>query len=210
MKKEKRINKKIIILISVIIMILAVVAAVNYIILPPKISENAIKYKYYGYNYMHLKSIIDDENNVIIEFGSINKYFNYFFNRNKIEASGDNLKFIRWIGNFDPYSNTESFPDYYIISTLTSNYLVISKSPEMKTKDLYSFNYDMDYQDVTIQLRFFEKYENAQIYMSKDYIKNNEIKKTEQKKQAYNSYDKKWNSIEKYTIYNGVTITTEE
>ena len=79
----------------------------------------------------------------------------------------------------------------------------------MKTKDLYSFNYDMEYQDVTIQLRFFEKYENAQIYMSKDYIKNNEIKKTEQKKQAYNSYDREWNSIEKYTIYNGVTITTE-
>ena len=80
----------------------------------------------------------------------------------------------------------------------------------MKTKDLYSFNYDMEYQDVTIQLRFFEKYENAKIYMSKEYYrKNNEIEKTRYKSQSYNSYDKKWNSLEKSTIYNGETIIVD-
>lgn len=209
MKKTDNTKKSIILFIglTVLIIILIALIIVNYFILPPKISDNAKKYKYHGYNFLQLKSITDDEDKVIIEFGSLNFNFNYFFNRNKIEASGDNLKFIRWIGNFDPYSNTESFPDYYIISTLTSNYLVISKTPEMKTEDLYSFKYYIQYQDTIISLSFFEKYENAKIYMSKEYYrKNNEIEKTRYKSQSYNSYDKEWNSLEKSTIYNGETI----
>ncbi|MBR5067738.1 MAG: hypothetical protein IKX08_08815 [Lachnospiraceae bacterium] len=195
----------------VLIIILIALIIVNYFILPPKTSDNAAKYKYYGYNFLQLKSITDDEDKVIIEFGSLNFNFNYFFNRNKIESSGNDFKFIRWIGNLDPYYNINSYPDYYIISTLTSNYLVISKTPEMKTEDLYSFKYYIQYQDTTVSLSFFEKYENAKIYMSKEYYrKNNEIEKTRYKSQSYNSYDKEWNSLEKSTIYNGVTITTEE
>ena len=212
MKKTDNTKKSNILFIGlpVLIIILIALIIVNYFILPPKTSDNAAKYKYYGYNFLQLKSIIDDEDKVIIEFGSLNFNFNYFFNRNKIESSGNDFKFIRWIGNLDPYYNLDSYLDYYIISTLTSNYLVISKTPEMKKEDLYSFKYYIQYQDTIISLSFFEKYENAKIYMSKEYYgKYNEIEKTRYKSQSYNSYDKEWNSLEKSTIYNGVTIIVD-
>ncbi|MBO4516310.1 hypothetical protein J5751_02520 [bacterium] len=212
MKKTDNTKKSKILFIGlpVLIIILIALIIVNYFILPPKTSDNAAKYKYYGYNFLQLKSITDDEDKVIIEFGSLNFNFNYIFNRNKIESSGNDFEFIRWIGNLEPYYYIDSYPDYHIISTLTSNYLVISKTPEMKTEDLYSFKYYIQYQDTIISLSFFEKYENAKIYMSKEYYrKNNEIEKTRYKSQSYNSYDKEWNSLEKSTIYNGVTIIVD-
>ena len=212
MKKTDNTKKSKILFIGlpVLIIILIALIIVNYFIFPPKTSDDAAKYKYYGYNFLQLKSITDDEDKVIIEFGSLNFNFNFFFNRNKIESSGNDLKFIKWNGNLDPYYNIDSYPDYYIISTLTSNYLVISKTPEMKTEDLYSFDYHIRYQDTTISLSFFEKYENAKIYMRKEYYrKNNEIEKTRYKSQSYNSYDKEWNSLKKSTIYNGETIIVD-
>ena len=85
-KKGKRVRNKILILLCVIIIaMLAALAIVNYIVLPPKASESAVKYKYHGYDSMHLKSITEDENYWIFEFSSLNKYFNKNFNRKYIE-----------------------------------------------------------------------------------------------------------------------------
>ena len=76
----------ILICISTVFIIASVaLSIVNYVVLPPKTSESAVKYKYYGDNFMFLKSITDDENCVIIEFSSLNKNFNEKFNRKKIE-----------------------------------------------------------------------------------------------------------------------------
>ena len=47
----------------------------NYIVLPPKVSSNAQKYKYNQNNMLKLKSITVDENKVIYEVSSLNKYF---------------------------------------------------------------------------------------------------------------------------------------
>lgn len=206
----KKRSKIILICISTVFIIASVVLSImNYVVLPPKTSESAVKYKYYGDNFMFLKSITDDENYVIIEFSSLNKYFNKTYNRKNIKdqtSSTKGQKFVTWYGKLDPYSNMVCNPDYSIISTLTSNYLIIEKGPEMKTENLYMYYYVMEYQDVEIQLSFFEKYENATIYMSKKSHKKNDYDGTLYKEQKYNSYDRIWNPVEKSIRYDGPTI----
>ena len=78
---EKQSKIILICLSSIFIVVSIALWIINYIILPPKVSENAIKYKYNHNNMLMLKSITVDSDKVIYEFSSLNKYFskNYAF-----------------------------------------------------------------------------------------------------------------------------------
>ena len=224
-KKERRINKKIIIIICVfIILMLAALAVVNYIVLPPKPSENAIKYKYHGYNFMHLKSITDDEDSVVFEFSSLNKYFNKYYNQkyyinnqgSKLSINNNRKPFIsiKWFEQENPNFYSEYNPDYYIVSTLTSNYLIITNKPQIEDalKSVYRMDYiesvyKSEYRDTEIQLLLSEGYENVTISFDVDYWDNKYGGSELHKKQMYNG--KKWNPLVKAKYNYGFTITNK-
>ena len=75
MGKEKRINK-IILFCAISIAVLVALTIVNFFVLPPKASANALKYKYNQNNILKLKSITIDDNKLIYEFSSLNILFN--------------------------------------------------------------------------------------------------------------------------------------
>jgi len=218
-KKERRINKKTIIIICVlIILMLAALAVVNYIILPPKASENAIKYKFHGYNYAHLKSITDDEDSVIFEFSSLNKYFNKNFNKNYLEkcqekplSSAGKDPYIKCYCGGPAESYLRYYPDYYIISTLTSNYVVINKDSEIEPEAIafciFESIYKGEYRDVIINYNISEGYNNPSVFIGIDKWDYNSGLTEINIRQYYNSQKNKWNPAEKYEYNWGYTST---
>lgn len=218
-KKRKRVRNKILILLCVIIIaMLAALAIVNYIVLPPKASENAVKYKYHGYDSMHLKSITEDENYWIFEFSSLNKYFNKNFNWKYIEkcqekpiSSAEKDPYIKCYCSGPADSYLRFYPKYYIVSTLTSNYIVFNKDSEIEPEAIAFCVFESIYgesRDIVINYNISEGFDNIGVYVHIE-----EWDKTYGRteigiEQKYNSQKKKWNPQEKYE-YNWGFVSTD-
>ena len=127
MKKKLQIF---LICISTIFIIASIVLAiVNYVVLPPNVSSSAIKYKFNHYNMLKLKSVTVDGERIIYEFSSLNKYFNKnYASKNKRKKS-----FLE-LYNAENDQNNEGLKyspkEVEIISTITSNYLIVTIEQE--------------------------------------------------------------------------------
>ena len=190
----------VIIFLSSILIILCVLAIINYIILPPKVSKNAQRYTFNQNNMLKLKSITVDGNMVIYEFGSSNKYFSK-------EYVEENIKEYERYGNtpfLQPYfvegyqaivDSIYTAENYYICSSITSNFLVVYLDENKQTNSIaFSFigNGDRkeayDYMQITVN----SSYENPRISMSLDYTWDD---LSVVNSQQYDSNMKKWEDI---------------
>ena len=130
MGKEKRINK-IILFCAISIAVLVALTIVNFFVLPPKASANALKYKYNQNNILKLKSITIDDNKLIYEFSSLNILFNGLYV--KINQKNNDEEYLNgYLNEIDKETKQYDLTDYKIISTLTSNYLIISLQDEIE------------------------------------------------------------------------------
>lgn len=196
---KKRIKLFIIALASILIIAFIVLAIINYIVLPPKVSANAQKYKYNQNNMLNLKSITVDGNKVIYEFSSLNK----FFHKNYIRRHGDETAHTAYLELFkvedrEDNSGKNIYPiDYTIISSITSNYLVIT----LEETDKYDFlrchylgGMLNKYSYLCIALSNLEGYENLEMAKGYDYPKEN---RSVSKSQSFDSKNKRWSKIKK-------------
>lgn len=194
MKKQSKI---ILICIATILTIAFIVLAiVNYIVLPPKVSQNAIKYKYNQNNILMLKSITVDGEKRIYEFSSLNKYFN----KNYASKNKSNKMYLE-LYNVENDPNKEglkySSKDFEIISTITSNYLIIRIEQDPKPDSVYC-NYlgkmTDRYDFICIGLNNSSGYDNLGIGIRYDYASDNlKIGKS----QEYDSKKKRWSKVDK-------------
>lgn len=202
MKKKLQIF---LICISTIFIIASIVLAiVNYVVLPPKVSSSAIKYKFNHYNMLKLKSVTLDGERIIYEFSSLNKYFNKnYASKNKREKS-----FLE-LYNAENDQNNEGLKynpkDVEIISTITSNYLIVTIEQEKKPDSVYCNYYGRimnRYDFLCIGLNNSNGYENLGIGMRFDYASDNlQIGKSQQ----YDIEVKRWSKVEKQSYpYNEV------
>ena len=103
----------------------------NFFVLPPKASANALKYKYNQNNILKLKSITIDDNKLIYEFSSLNILFNGLYV--KINQKNNDEEYLNgYLNEIDKETKQYDLTDYKIISTLTSNYLIISLQDEIE------------------------------------------------------------------------------
>ena len=197
MKKRKKI---IIICLSVILIVAFITLAImNYIVLPPKVSSNAQKYKYNHNNILKLKSITVDENKVIYEFCSFDKYFR----KNYIKRHGEETEYSTYL-ELHKVVNTKTnesevlYPkEYKIISTFTSTYLVITFE-DSKKPDFIRCNYlggiFNRYTYLCIAIGNTNGYENLEV--GKGYMYPDENRRVG-KSQNYDKNKKKWSKIRK-------------
>lgn len=198
MKKQSKII--LICLSSIFIVVSIALWIINYIILPPKVSENAIKYKYNHNNMLMLKSITVDSDKVIYEFSSLNKYFNnnYAF-KNKSNKTYLELYYVENDPNHEGIKNTSK--DFEIVSTITSNYLIVSFEQDKKPDSVYCNylgNMFTRYQALCIGLNNSDGYEKLHIAKRYDYPNENRIIG---KGQGYDGNKKKWGKITKGSNY---------
>ena len=128
MKKRKiRISRVLPILVAIIIFYVIF----NYIVIPPKVSKNAKKYSYNSFNILKLKSITVDNDRIIYEFSSLNLFFNGLYV--KINQKYNDEDYLRgYFNEIDKETKQYDLTDYKIISTLTSNCLIISLQDEIE------------------------------------------------------------------------------
>ena len=200
---KKRIKIFIICISSILIIAFIVLAIMNYIVLPPKVSSNAQKYKYNQNNMLKLKSITVDENKVIYEFSSLNKYFH----KNYIKKCGKESEYTSFLElhkviNIDTNESIMfSYDNYTIVSSFTSNYLVISLKDSNKP-DSIRINYKggnfNKYDSIVITLNNTEGYEKLKIAKRYNYPNENHVVG---KSQVYNIDKKKWSKIKTGSNY---------
>ncbi len=178
-------------------------AIVNYLILPPKVSSAAQKYKYNPNNLIKLKSITLDSEKVIYEFGASNKYLKKRYvetNCKEREALNKSYLELYLSDNYQSIKGSEYNSDnYYIISTLTSNFLIISLDEERETNSVKCFYIgqeedSFDYMYITVN----SGYENPGISIIYDDILENI---STVKYQTYDKEKKKWSEIRGWSDY---------
>ncbi|MBO4701872.1 MAG: hypothetical protein J5625_04330 [Lachnospiraceae bacterium] len=193
---KKRLKILIICLSSVLIVAFIVLVIVNYFVLPPKVTANAQKFKYNQNNILKLKSITVDGDKVIYEFSSLNKYFN----KNYASKNKSNKSYLE-LYNVENDPNNEglkySSKDFEIMSTITSNYLIITIDQDKSPDSVYC-NYlgkmMNRYDFLCIGLNNSSGYENLGIGIRYDYASEN---RTIGKSQQYDSKKKRWSKVDK-------------
>lgn len=193
MKKRIRI---IIICLSSILIILFVLAIINFIILPPKVSKNAQRYKFNNNNILNLKSITVDEDTIIYEFGSTNELFNNKYVEKRTKKQERSFLEFYTIEDYRNNSGSSFYSNNYEIkSTLFSNYLMVKIEEKEKIDVVYCFYFgteDDDYDYLNIGLSNADGFENIGIGMRYDYTgKDLSIGKS----QNYDKKMKKWDEI---------------
>jgi len=201
MKKQSKII--LICLSSIFIVVSIAFWIINYIILPPKVSENAIKYKYNHNNILKLKSITVDGNKVIYEFGALNKYYKKtYIEKNSKEVETHNRTYLELYlaENYHTIKGSEyNSNNFNIVSTLTSNFLIISLDEERETNSVKCFYIgqeedSFDYMYITVN----SGYENPGISIIYDDILENI---STVKYQTYDKEKKKWSEISGWSDY---------
>ena len=196
---KKKIQIFLICISTIFIIASIVLAIVNYVVLPPKVSSSAIKYKFNHYNMLKLKSVTVDGERIIYEFSSLNKYFNKnYASKNKRKKS-----FLE-LYNAENDQNNEGLKyspkEVEIISTITSNYLIVTIEQEENPDSVYC-NYlgkiMNRYDFLCIGLNNSSGYENLGIGIRYDYASDN---LTIGKSQEYDSKKKRWSKVDKMSF----------
>ena len=178
-------------------------AIVNYLILPPKVSSDAQKFRYNSNNLIKLKSITVDTDKVIYEFGASNKYFKKrYIETNCKEYETLNIFYLELYlaENYHTIKGSEyNSNNYNIVSTLTSNFLIISLDEERETNSVKCFytgqeEDSFDYMYITVN----SGYENPGISIIYDDILENI---STVKYQTYDKEKKKWSEISGWSDY---------
>ena len=201
MKKQSKII--LICLSSIFIFVSIALWIINYIVLPPKVSENAIKYKYNHNNILKLKSITVDGNKVIYEFGALNKYYKKTYiakNSKEVETHNRTYLELYLAENYHTIKGSEySSNNYNIVSTLTSNFLIISLDEERETNSVKCFyagkeEDSFDYMYITVNSG--HEYPGISIIYD-DILENISVMKY----QTYDKEKKKWSEIKNLSDY---------
>lgn len=185
-----------------------ITAIINFIILPPKVTGKAQKYRYNHNNILKLKSITVDGDRVIYEFSSLNKFFTKKYvekNRKEREASTYYIPFIELYKSEKDQIIKESIvetDDYSVISTLTSNYLIVYLGNAKDTNCIRCFflghrseNEMYDYLHISVNSN---GYDNPVVnYVYDDTLENHTVGKY----QTYDKEKKKWSEIEEWSDY---------
>ena len=186
----------VIIFLSSILIILCVFAIINFIILPPKVSANAQKYKYNHNNILKLKSITVDEDTIIYEFGSTNELFNNKYVEKRTKKQERSFLEFYTIEDYRNNSGSSFYSNNYEIkSTLFSNYLMVKTEEKEKIDVVYCFYFgteDDDYDYLNIGLSNADGFENIGIGMRYDYTGKD---LTIGKSQTYDKKMRKWDEI---------------
>lgn len=193
---------------SLLIVGIAFIAIINFIFLPPKVSEYAQKFKYNSNNLLKLKSITVDGDRVIYEFSSLNKYFKKEYvekNKKEREASTYYIPFIELYKSEKDQIIQDSIvetDDYYIISTLTSNYLIVNLGEAKETNCIRFFflghrseNEMYDYLNIAVNSCGYDNPIVNLVY--DDILENISVGKY----QTYDKEKKKWSEISGWSDY---------
>lgn len=181
----------------ILLIIISIIGIFNFYVVPPKCSKEAVKHKVDKNNLLGLKSITVDEDKIIYEFSSRNKYFNYVYIKHN-QKDNNSQYYCELFDIIDNKKIGYYSENYKIISSLTSNYFIVYKDGQDKT-DSIKCTYTGDKKDNFFYVHIIiNGYENPGITKSYDLIDENT---TVWERQKYNSTTKEWDEIEKSTSY---------
>lgn len=171
MKKRKiRISRVLPILIAVII----IFVIFNYIVIPPKVSKNAEKYRFSPFNIAGLESITVDDNRIVYKFSSISRSFTMIgVLSGKTRING----FYRTEDEYRPYDekNIDSVNKVYF--AMTSKYIVLNRNGQEKMEGLKMMKdktgmYIWGIDQPTIIYNKYDYYENVKYATFQEYENN--------------------------------------
>ena len=120
-KKKRRIRISRVIPILVVIVFLII----NYIVIPPKVSKNAEKYRFNPFNIAGLESITVDENRIVYKFSSLSRTFTMIGVVSK-GTSINGFYLTEYKGN--PFYEKNINSDNRVYFSITSKYIVLNRN----------------------------------------------------------------------------------
>ena len=179
------------IIIPIIVVMIVCLVMLNFFVLPPKVSKNAKRYEYNSSNILKLKSIIVDEDRIIYEFSSLNLFFNWFYVKNNLKDSYE--EYLKGYYNvIDQETQQYNLTDYKIVSTITSNYLIVSLKDEIEISSIRcSYNMKKSGEKIFI---IISGTDNPKIHKLRGL---DEKILYEQRSQFYNLNKRKWDKPQK-------------
>lgn len=132
-KKKKKRKIRIHIVLPILVAIIIFFVIFNYIVIPPKVSKNAEKYRFSPFNIAGLESITVDDNRIVYKFSSISRSFTMIgVLSGKTSING----FYRTEDEYRPYDekNIDSVNKVYF--AITSKYIVLNRNGQEKMEGL--------------------------------------------------------------------------